>query len=163
MDFFKAHNYPGIAFRQRQTKYKRRGAKGKLKTAYSDQHCDILVLSPRVCIAIECKSVGPKTTRLYWSQHFHGDPASDSFQLNRLNVFCNLSGCKGIVAIETRHGPGRPRTMSLIPLNTILGLIDQGHKGLYLDERGPAPIFHANRTTSGYTIATRAWFACQQL
>ena len=157
--YFQDGNPQGVAFRQQQGRYKKRGARGRLKTAYTEQHCDILVLTPILLnLAIECKSVGPKTIKLYWKQHFHGDPDLDSFQLRRLHAFCKSSGCRGMVAVETRRGSGRPRIMHMVPLGRILALIDTGQKGMSVSWVRDNSVFSSVRTMNGYALHDNLWF-----
>jgi hypothetical protein len=121
-NFFEREKILAIAYRLKQSRY-------------APQVVDILVDSsiPEYYLAIECKSVDARKTRsLYFKQHFNS--AGGSHQLARETEFITRSGRQGILAVELRHGAGKPRTAHLVPWGAIFQRFSENKPGLSLVE-----------------------------
>lgn len=120
--FFQREGITAIAYRLKQSRF-------------VSQVVDILVDSrrPEYYLAIECKSLDARKTRsLYFKQHF--SCAAGAHQFARETEFLSRSGRQGILAVELRHGLGRPRTAHLVPWGQVFQSYDAGKKGLTLEE-----------------------------
>ncbi|HUI40134.1 MAG TPA: hypothetical protein VLY86_04345 [Methanothrix sp.] len=120
--FFQKEGITAIAFRLKQSRF-------------VSQVVDILVDSrrPEYYLAIECKSLDArKTNSLYFKQHFSS--AAGAHQFARETEFLSRSGRHGILAVELRHGLGRPKTAHLVPWGQVFESYDAGKKGLTLAE-----------------------------
>jgi hypothetical protein len=120
--FFQREGLNAIAYRLKQSRF-------------SSQFMDILVDSrnPEYYLALECKSLDARKTKsLYFKQHFSS--AGGKHQLARETEFLVRSGRQGILAVELRHGGGRPRTAHLVPWGQIFQIYKEGKPGLALEE-----------------------------
>jgi len=95
--FFEQNQIDGIAYRIKQHRF-------------SSQILDVLIDSSHedYYLGIECKSVSAKTGALYFTQHFGID------QIERIDDFLRRSGRKGLLAVELKHGKGKPRRAYII-------------------------------------------------
>ncbi len=120
--FFAKEGVQAIAYRLKQSRF-------------ASQLVDILVDSkiPEYYLAIECKSLDARKARaLYFKQHFSS--AAGAHQLARETEFIIRSGRQGILAVELRHGVGRPRTAHLVPWGQIFQSYEEGKTGITLRE-----------------------------
>lgn len=120
--FFERDCIHAIAYRLKQSRF-------------APQLVDILVDSkfPEYYLAIECKSVDARKTKsLYFKQHFSS--AAGSHQLGRETEFIVRSGRQGILAVELRHGVGKPRTAHLVPWGAVFQRFHAGNVGITLEE-----------------------------
>jgi hypothetical protein len=125
--FFSKEGLNAIAYRLKQSRF-------------SSQFMDILVDSrnPEYYLALECKSLDARKTRsLYFKQHFSS--AGGGHQLERETEFLVRSGRQGILAVELRHGGGRPRTAHLVPWGQVFQIYREGKPGLALEEISTHP------------------------
>lgn len=138
--FFAAEKIDAIAYRLKQSRF-------------SPQFADILVDSrfPEYYLAIECKSLDARKAKtLYFKQHFSS--AAGAHQLDRETAFLERSGRQGILAVELRHGAGRPRTAHLVPWGEARQSYSDGRVGLSRDEIEAHP---ALERKGGCYIVTR--------
>jgi len=120
--FFESEGTRAVAYRLKQSRY-------------TSQVVDILVDSPhhQYYLAIECKSLNARKAKtLYFSQHF--SEAGGKHQIKRANEFLLKSGRKGILAVELRRGPGKPKTAHMVPWSTVINKYSDGLVGLELEE-----------------------------
>lgn len=120
--FFEKEGISAIAYRLKQSRF-------------SSQLVDILVDSrvPEYYLAIECKSLDARKTKsLYFKQHF--SLAAGDHQLARETRFIVRSGRQGILAVELRHGAGKPRTAHLVPWGQVCQSFHAGRAGITLGE-----------------------------
>jgi hypothetical protein len=120
--FFEKEGVRAIAYRLRQSRF-------------ASQLVDILVDSrmPEYYLAIECKSLDARKAKaLYFKQHFSS--AAGAHQLARETEFITRSGRQGILAVELRHGVGKPRTAHLVPWGQVFQSYDAGKAGIALQE-----------------------------
>ncbi|NYT01950.1 MAG: hypothetical protein GKC10_04245 [Methanosarcinales archaeon] len=125
--FFEEGDIQAIAYRLKQHRF-------------TAQSMDILVDSPqpRYYLAIECKSLDARKTRsLYFSQHFNS--AGGGHQIERESQFLQRSGRTGILAVELRRGPGKPKTAHLVPWSLLQERFLSGGVGLSLEELEAQP------------------------
>jgi hypothetical protein len=61
------------------------------------------------------------------------DENRDGFQLEREYAFCQLTGRKGFLALETRNGAGKSRNCYLIPLSEVYEHWRSGEKSLKMN------------------------------
>jgi len=125
--FFEAENIQAIAYRLKQHRF-------------TAQSMDILVDSPqsRYYLAIECKSLDARKTRtLYFSQHFNS--AGKGHQIERESQFLQKSGRTGLLAVELRRGPGKPKTAHLVPWSMLQERFSSGGVGLTVEELKTQP------------------------
>lgn len=137
--FFQREGITAIAYRLKQSRF-------------VSQVVDILVDSrrPEYYLAIECKSLDARKTRsLYFKQHF--SCAAGAHQFARETEFLSRSGRHGILAVELRHGLGRPRTAHLVPWGQVFESYDAGKKGLTLEEIETNPVLE--RRGGSYEIS----------
>jgi hypothetical protein len=138
--FFLAEKIEAIAYRLKQSRF-------------STQFADILVDSrfPEYYLAIECKSLDARKAKtLYFKQHFSS--AAGAHQLDRETEFLERSGRQGILAVELRHGAGRPRTAHLLPWGEARQSFSDGRVGL---PRGEIEAHPALERKAGCYIITR--------
>jgi len=98
--YFRENNLTGYAYRRRQRKYK-------------SQIVDVLVDSPDIGYhAIECKSKKAEYgKRLNFKSAF---PSTDEgHQIPRTTDFAEKTGRKPLLAVEYKHGRGKPRTAQI--------------------------------------------------
>ncbi|MHC1631657.1 MAG: hypothetical protein ACXQT4_05125 [Methanotrichaceae archaeon] len=141
--FFEKMNIKAIAYRLKQSRY-------------TSQVVDVLVDSPHpeYYQAIECKSLDARKTKmLYFSQHFStlsrealsvspckaGKKQKGVHQIERADEFLSKSGRRGILAVELRRGPGRPKRAHLVPWKTVIERYKAESVGLNLDEIEACP------------------------
>jgi len=120
--FFEKEGVQAIAYRLKQSRF-------------ASQLVDILVDSkiPEYYLAIECKSLDARKAKaLYFKQHFSS--AAGAHQLARETEFITRSGRQGILAVELRHGVGKPRTAHLVPWGQVFQSYDAGKAGITLRE-----------------------------
>jgi hypothetical protein len=120
--FFAKEGIRAIAYRLKQSRF-------------ASQLVDILVDSkiPEYYLAIECKSLDARKAKaLYFKQHFSS--AAGAHQLLRETEFITRSGRQGILAVELRHGAGRPRAAHLVPWGQVFQSYDAGKTGMTLQE-----------------------------
>jgi len=93
--FLQEAELPGLSYRLKQSHF------------YT-QFVDVLVDSanPIYYLAIECKSMGPTSDKIYFSSHFSVDKKGEH-QVTRISDFLNKTQRFGILAIEKRHGRGK--------------------------------------------------------
>ena len=118
--FFEKDGIAAIAYRLKQS-------------PFAAQFMDILVDSktPEYYLAIECKSLDARKTKsLYFRRYF--SQAAGDHQLSRETEFITRSGRQGILAVELRHGAGKPRTAHLVPWGQIYQSFSEGKSGLSL-------------------------------
>lgn len=95
-DFFEQNNLTGYAYRRKQSRYQ-------------SQVADVLVDSPDIgYLAIECKSKKAEYgKRINFKSAF---PSNDNgHQIPRTSEFAHKTGRTPILAVEYRHGRGKPR------------------------------------------------------
>jgi hypothetical protein len=137
--FFLENNIKAIAYRLKQSRF-------------ASQLVDILVDSriPEYYLAIECKSLDARKTKsLYFKQHFSS--AAGAHQMARETEFITRSGRQGILAVELRHGAGKPKTAHLVPWGQIFQSYDAGKNGITLQEIEDNPPLE--RKGGGYKIS----------
>jgi len=120
--YFEANGIEAIAYRLKQSRF-------------APQLMDILVDSryPEYYLAIECKSVDARKARaLYFKQHFNS--AGGTHQLVREDEFISRSGRTGVLAVELRRGPGKPRSCHLVPWNVVMQPFRSGEVCLTVHE-----------------------------
>ena len=120
--FFEVSEIRGVAYRLKQSRY-------------TPQVVDLLVDSPfsRYYLAIECKSLDARKAKtLYFTQHF--SVASGVHQIERINQFIEISGRLGVLAVELRRGPGKPKTAHLVPWETVMESFRSERPGLPVEE-----------------------------
>jgi hypothetical protein len=106
--FFEIEEIRGVAYRLKQSRY-------------TPQVVDLLVDSPHpgYYLAVECKSLDARKAKtLYYSQHF--SLAGGVHQIDRIDRFIEVSGRRGVLAVELRRGPGKPKGAHLIPWKTVI-------------------------------------------
>jgi len=107
------------------------------QSRFTSQVVDVLVdsLDPECYLAIECKSLSLKrgAKALYFSQHFTVD-GRGVHQLSHMADFLRLSGRRGIVAVELRRGPGKRKSVHLIPWCRVIRKFDGGEVGFSIEE-----------------------------
>jgi hypothetical protein len=133
--FFERSCIHAIAYRLRQSRF-------------ASQLVDILVDSriPEYYLAIECKSLDARKTKsLYFKQHF--STTAGDHQLSRETEFITRSGRKGILAVELRHGVGRPRTAHLVPWGAVFQSFQAGNVGLTMNEIQDNPALERKKGT----------------
>jgi hypothetical protein len=121
-EMFESRGIAAIAYRLKQSRY-------------TSQGMDILVdsIDPRYYLAIECKSLDARVaSALYFSQHFGS--RQGGHQIIRESEFLRRSGRKGLLAIELRRGPGKPRSAHLIPWKELLERFNSGIVGFEIEE-----------------------------
>jgi hypothetical protein len=136
--FFETAEIRGIAYRLKQSRY-------------TPQVVDLLVDSPhpRYYMAIECKSLNARKAKtLYYSQHFSA--ASGIHQIERIDQFIESSGRRGILAVELRRGPGKPKTAHLVPWRRLIEGFRSERPGLLVEEIEAHPPL--NRKNGSYRI-----------
>ncbi len=137
--FFEKEGIDAIAYRLKQSRF-------------VSQVMDILVDSrhPEYYLAIECKSLDARKAKaLYFKQHFSS--AAGGHQLARETEFLTRSGRQGILAVELRHGVGKPRTAHFIPWGQVYQSYDAGRVGLTREEIEVNPALE--RTGGAYEIS----------
>ena len=120
--FFERENIAAIAYRLKQSRF-------------AAQWIDILVDSrtPEYYLAIECKSLDARKTKaLYFRQHF--SLAAGAHQIERETDFITRSGRQGILAVELRQGPGKPKATYLVPWGQVFQSYEAGKAGITLRE-----------------------------
>jgi hypothetical protein len=139
--YFESKGIAAIAYRLKQSRF-------------ASQVMDILVDSrlPEYYLAIECKSVDARKARaLYFKQHFNS--AGGVHQLIREDEFISRSGRTGVLAVELRRGPGKPRSAHLVPWNVVMGPFRSGDVCLTVHELQSYPALP--RKGGAYQITDR--------
>jgi hypothetical protein len=120
--FFQEKGIAAIAYRLKQSRF-------------APQVMDILVDSrlKEYYLAIECKSLDARKAKtLYFKQHFSS--SGGGHQIAREMEFITRSGRTGVLAVELRHGTGKPRTAHLVPWGEVFQSFSSGRPGLTLEE-----------------------------
>lgn len=129
------NNFENVLVKSFNAYFEQNGLRGmalRLKMArYTPQYTDLLVLSERYNLAVECKSVEFDTKTLYFSQHFTTDK-NGVHQLDRLADFSHMACLSPILALEHRRGYKNRNIVYLIPVGEVLGLKIGGLPGLDL-------------------------------
>jgi len=136
--FFETEEIRGVAYRLKQSRY-------------TPQVVDLLVDSPfsRYYLAIECKSLDARKAKtLYFTQHF--SVASGVHQIERIDQFIEISGRLGVLAVELRRGPGKPKTAHLVPWKTVMENFRSERPGLPVEEIEALPAL--GRKSGSYRI-----------
>lgn len=117
--YYKTNNIKALSYRLYQSQY----SKG--------QWCDILSdsLDPKHFLAIECKSIDyTKYKTLNFKSRF--SEAEGFHQLEREHFFTEQTGRKGLLIIECRMGPGKPREAFVVDMIHVYNLWKSGEKSL---------------------------------
>jgi hypothetical protein len=117
-------NIKAFAFRQYQTKF----GLGQV----ADILCDSL--NRKFYSMIEAKSMDTSTGVKTFNFKSRFDESKEGFQLERENAFCELTGRKGILALELRNGAGKTRDCYFIPLSEVYNLWKSGEKSLKMKD-----------------------------
>ncbi len=136
--FFEIREVRGVAYRLKQSRY-------------TSQVVDLLVDSPHSCyyMAIECKSIDARKAKtLYFTQHF--SIAGGVHQIERADQFIESSGRRGILAVELRRGPGKPKTAHLVPWETVIDSFRSESPGISVEEIEALPALE--RKNGSYRI-----------
>ncbi|MGC9515439.1 hypothetical protein [Methanocrinis sp.] len=136
--FFETEEIRGVAYRLKQSRY-------------TPQVVDLLVDSPlsRYYLAVECKSLDARKTKtLYFTQHF--SIAGGVHQIERADRFIESSGRRGVLAVELRRGPGRPKTAHLFPWRRVMEGFRSLSPGIPVEEIEGLPAL--NRAKGSYRI-----------
>jgi hypothetical protein len=122
--FFMEQKIKAFAFRQYQVKF----GLGQV----ADILCDSL--DKRFYSMIEAKSMDTSTGVKTFNFKSRFDESKEGFQLARENAFCELTGRKGILALELRNGVGKSRDCYFIPLCEVYDLWKSGEKSLKMKD-----------------------------
>jgi hypothetical protein len=136
--FFETEWIRGVAYRLKQSRY-------------TPQVVDLLVDSPisRYYMAIECKSLDARKAKtLYFTQHF--STASGVHQIERIDQFIESSGRRGVLAVELRRGPGKPKTAHLVPWRRVMEGFRSESPGISVEEIEALPAL--DRRNGSYRI-----------
>ena len=136
--FFEIEEIRGVAYRLKQSRY-------------TPQVVDLLVDSPhhRYYMAVECKSIDARKAKtLYFTQHFSA--AAGVHQIERIDQFINSSGRRGVLAVELRRGPGKPKTAHLVPWRAVIEGFWSERPGITVEEIEAIPAL--NRKNGSYRI-----------
>jgi Holliday junction resolvase len=112
--YFDGNDIKAVAYRYRQL-------------MWCGQFTDIAIDSkiPQYYLGIECKSI--QTKKLYFTSHFQPE------QINNMNIFLDISGRKGYLALEFRHR-GTKSEGYLIPWEHVLTKISNNDPGISKSE-----------------------------
>jgi len=126
--FFEVEGVRAIAYRLKQSRY-------------TPQVVDLLVDSPHpeYYMAIECKSVDARKAKtLYFTQHF--SVAGGAHQIDRADQFLLKSGRRGLLAVELRRGPGRPKAAHFVSWEEVLQRFRSKEAGLPVERIETFPV-----------------------
>ncbi|HII07338.1 MAG TPA: hypothetical protein HA349_08530 [Methanotrichaceae archaeon] len=133
--FFEIREVRGVAYRLKQSRY-------------TSQVVDLLVDSPHseYYMAIECKSIDARKAKtLYFTQHF--SIAGGVHQIQRADQFIERSGRQGILAVELRRGPGKPKTAHLVPWKAVIEIFRSESPGLLVEDIEALPALERKNGT----------------
>lgn len=139
--FFEMEGIRGVAYRLKQSRY-------------TSQVVDLLVDSPHphYYLAVECKSIDARKAKtLYFTQHFSA--SAGVHQIERIDQFIDSSGRRGVLAVELRRGPGKPKTAHLVPWPTVMEGFRSQRPGLPVEEIEALPAL--GRKNGSYRIEMR--------
>lgn len=107
--------------------YKSGFAKRDQQDQYHQQVTDVLVWKPE--LFIECKALKTKSTGgVGFREHFSTETEDEDHQIQRQTDLLNRTGCKGVLALELRNGPGTPKECYLIDWSLVFQRWDDPEK-----------------------------------
>lgn len=93
-------------------------AKRDQQSQYVKQLCDVILWKPDALV--ECKSVKTDSASgLGFRSHFNVGDEDERHQIKRMADLTDRCGVKGILALELRHGRGKPREAYLIDFSFV--------------------------------------------
>jgi len=144
--YYKENRIKAYAYRFPQSGLKR-------QKGISNQPCDILSDSKNknFYLAIEAKSMDLSRGKQNLNFKSRFTCTNGTHQIEHESFFCDITGRTGILAVELRYGPGKPKECYFIPMSLVYNKIKNGEKSLKLNEITSS--LKINRIRGKYSIS----------
>jgi hypothetical protein len=143
--YYKENRIKAYAYRFPQSGLKR-------QKGVSNQPCDILSDSEnkKFYLAIEAKSIDLSKGKQNLNFKSRFTCTNGIHQIEHESFFCDITGRTGILAVELRYGPGKPKECYFVPMSLVYSKFKEGEKSLKLNEIRSS--FKINRIGGKYNI-----------